>query len=96
MGLFNREKQTDNSTRLEARFRDYIEVFNSVAGQEVLKDLMLHCNFASSVISDNPHITYFNEGKRDVVLHILSVLRITPSQIKDFIVEDNSSLFDKE
>lgn len=58
------------------------KVFGGVDGEYVLNDLMAYCNFTSTTIADSPHLTYFNEGKREVILYILSELKKSPNELE--------------
>lgn len=59
--------------------RIYMEVFNTDNGQLVLQDLKNRCFFDISTSPDNFPIdaltTIKNEGKRSVLLHILTQLK---------------------
>lgn len=56
--------------------QSYRTLFGSDMGQAVLDDLAKHCNADRSSIGPDPHMTYFNEGKRAVYLHIKALLDI--------------------
>lgn len=49
---------------------DYENIFSQEAGKRVLKDLMLSCMVDKSTFSSDPLVMAFNEGKREVGLHI--------------------------
>lgn len=54
----------------------YKRVFSGSDGQKVLKDLMDFCHFAQPVHDpSNPMNTAFNDGKRRVVLRVISFLK---------------------
>ncbi len=60
----------------------YNDVFNSDDGQVILKDLANYCCFNhSSFISQDSHLTAFNEGARDAFLHILELTNINPQSL---------------
>jgi hypothetical protein len=64
------------------RTNDYRSVFNTEAGQKVLIDLCQICGmFDSSYVRDYDNAVVFNEGQRNVALHILKILRYTPEEI---------------
>mgnify|MGYP001052703546 CR=1 FL=1 len=50
----------------------YQDVFNCPQGQLVMRDLVIQSGYGSSLVEKDPHMTYYNEGKRDLFLHILS------------------------
>jgi hypothetical protein len=50
-------------------------LFNSTAGEKVLKDLEARCNWrASSYVAGDANATAFEEGKRAVILHIYNMM----------------------
>tara|TARA_Y100000310_G_scaffold239682_1_gene243373 strand:- start:11728 stop:11985 length:258 start_codon:yes stop_codon:yes gene_type:complete len=56
--------------------RLYKQVFGTPEGQKVLKDLMDFCGFMTpSYTPDNQYNTAFNEGRRRVLLRILSFMK---------------------
>lgn len=52
----------------------YKQAFNSIAGQEVLRDLESRCYFLDSTIAENPIIMAFKEGQRANFLHIKNMV----------------------
>jgi len=53
----------------------YTDVFTSTAGQKVLSDLEVRCNWrASSYVAGDANATAFEEGKRAVILHIYNIM----------------------
>jgi hypothetical protein len=53
----------------------YTDVFTSTAGQKVLSDLEVRCNWrASSYVAGDANATAFEEGKRAVILHIYNMM----------------------
>jgi len=54
---------------------DCKKIFNSDAGINVLRKLAFYCyeNRITSV-ADNVYLTYFNEGKRAVIIHIRDMI----------------------
>lgn len=46
----------------------------SPSGQAVLTDMMKAHKFLDTVFNDNPNVTAFNEGERNVILRILTIL----------------------
>ena len=63
--------------------RSWAEVFdvNNPSSQDVLKDLAIYCNFVKSSFNQNPQQMAFNEGARDVFLHILEMAKIEHKQV---------------
>tara|TARA_R110002020_G_scaffold429273_1_gene638794 strand:+ start:57 stop:314 length:258 start_codon:yes stop_codon:yes gene_type:complete len=70
---------------LEAQLREkerekvainYLHCFDTQAGQEVLKDLKEMYQDKSSVVADDPHGTYFQEGCRFVYLLITETVKL--------------------
>lgn len=57
-------------SRLEQIKTDYENIFSQEAGQRVLKDIMLSCLVDKSTFSSDSLVMAFNEGKREVGLHI--------------------------
>lgn len=54
-------------------------------GRKVLEDLMHYCNVGhSSFVPGDAHQTAFNEGARDVYLHILEMAGLTASDFPSF------------
>lgn len=53
----------------------YTDLFNSTAGEKVLRDLESRCNWrASSYVAGDANATAFEEGKRAVILHIYNMM----------------------
>ena len=63
------------------RLMDYRTVFGGEAGKRVLNDLIARHYVLGSTISGEPIIMAFNEGQREVVLHILRYMQMTPKDI---------------
>jgi len=73
----------DSLKQIEALKKAYNSIFSSEDGQKILKDLKRVCFFKSSTINDNPYVTYFNEGQRAVVLHILTRMNLDNIKVKE-------------
>lgn len=59
------------------------------AGRLVLQDLARYCRAGqSSFVSGDPHQTAFNEGARDVYLHIHEILGLGPADFLTKIEEE--------
>ena len=73
------KKQEDKAVGL---VRDYHQVFGSEQGKRVLYDLMSKNNITgSSFVAGETDSTAFNEGSRNVILAILHMLQMSPSQM---------------
>lgn len=66
----------------EAAFK-YKEVFESEAGQVVLKDLMTRFHMFQTTFqnTDSTSERDFNEGQRSVALHIFATAEVDPNQL---------------
>lgn len=60
----------------------YRQTFSTKFGEKVLADLQKRYNLRSS-FHDNPTRLAFNEGERNVVLMIMSLLSIDENQIQE-------------
>jgi hypothetical protein len=63
------------------RLQDYRAVFGSGEGRRVLNDLMARHYLLGSTLSADPISMAHAEGQREVVLHILRYMQMTPSDI---------------
>lgn len=73
---------------MAARVIDYKRTFGTDYGKRVLFDLMKRCSMLqSSYIIQDPNATIFNEGKRFMVLEILSKLKVNPNKFVEMIEE---------
>ena len=66
--------------KLRALRGSYKAVFGSPVGQEVLRDLARRFNFMTSTVGD-AHEMAVMEGQRTVILHILTMLRMSDEDI---------------
>lgn len=65
------------------------QIFASGEGQLVLSDLALYCRVGlSSFTPGDPHQTAFNEGARDVFLHIAEMAGIEPEDFPNIVKEN--------
>ena len=71
-----RIKRDRASEILAQQRRDFKATFGSEAGKRVLADLARLCYLTDSTFSENPYLTAVNEGRRQVMLHIQSVMRL--------------------
>ena len=63
--------------------KDYQFVFKSESGQRVLEDLKQTCFYYSPTVHALPHMMSYNEGQRNVMLHIETKLKLTIKRIKE-------------
>lgn len=62
---------------------DYAQTFKSEAGRRVLENLAQEFHLASPTFHPDPHVVAHSEGERNVVLYILTRLRMTePDYLK--------------
>ncbi len=62
--------------------------FDTATGKEVIKFLERHCCWYRSVWApDNPDMTLINDGKRQVLATIKTVLELNPDQIASLAKE---------
>ena len=69
------------------RVLDYKRTFDSPEGKRVLYDLMIFGNFISPTLTvkNDPIEMAFNEGKRQVVLKILTYCQLDLTMVEKFI-----------
>lgn len=76
--------------RVLARVKDYQNVFNSASGKRVLNDMMdVHHVLHSSFDPNSATQMAFREGERNVVLRILTLLKVKPDELRKKIEERN-------
>lgn len=71
----------------------YRSLFGSPAGDgaRVLADLARYCRAGTtSFVAGDPHQTAFNEGARDVFLHIVELAGLDPAAVADFFNEETN------
>ena len=76
------------SVDLVSRAIAYREVFESEKGKLILADLIEHCGLFRNTFSGDVNTMMLNEGKRNVLLYILSILNIDLLNLLK-MVEDN-------
>jgi hypothetical protein len=64
---------------------------NSAESKAILKDLATYCNFEKSSFDTNPYTMAFNEGARDVLLHILEMSKIKQEELISICEEFNKN-----
>ena len=76
-----------------ARVIDYKRVFSTAPGKRVLADLMQEGHLLAPTMTDsnNPNIIYFNEGKRNIVLFIMSILKLDVEKLRQQIDEESKN-----
>lgn len=67
--------------------KDYQSVFNNEVGRNVLYDLMNQHNILSSTFDDNAIEMARQEGERNVILRVLSLLKESPMKLLERINE---------
>lgn len=81
---------SDRSKPLKKRYSKivaYKKTFSTTEGREVLLDMMnVHNVFDSTFDIDNSQMCR-KEGERNVVLRLMTILKITPSQMQDLAEE---------
>jgi hypothetical protein len=76
------EKMNPGQLKARARVLAYQKVFSSGDGKKVLQDLMANHFVMSSTATQNEYVSIeFNEGQRNVVLRIMSILKIKPEEM---------------
>ncbi len=76
------------SKRSVAKVTCYKAFWNTPEGRKVLEDMILHHNvMSSSFVKDDPYETAFKEGERNVILRILSIIKINPKKMIKLIEE---------
>jgi hypothetical protein len=80
------EKHT--TKKLVNLVKDYQKVFNSKEGQHALFDLIRRSEILNSASSDwDPYRLAFNEGRRSIVLYILSKLDTDPEAFRKILID---------
>ncbi|MHA1482004.1 MAG: Bbp19 family protein [Candidatus Heimdallarchaeaceae archaeon] len=65
----------------------YKQAFGTAAGKEVLNYLIAATGMLTTSFDTDPIQMAFNEGQRNVVLHILNQLKMDPIKLRQFIEE---------
>lgn len=66
-------------------YHAYRTFFSTEEGEAVLKDLMKSCFFFQTTVAPTPEVTYFNEGKRNVVMQIIETAKLSPEKINKLV-----------
>lgn len=68
----------------------YKAAFGTEEGKKVLYDLMINHHMINPVmVKGDPYDTAFKEGERNVILRIISILKIDPVELLKKIEEGN-------
>ena len=82
-----------SKTQLQQRKRDFEITFRSEHGERVLKHLIRSNHILEPTFSTDPIQSAFNEGRRNAVLEIMSILHYRP---EDFMqLADNLEINDE-
>lgn len=85
------ELKTESAKRSLANLRDYQAVFLTPEGEKVLKDLMKRFGMLNSTAHDNPYTTYYCEGQRAVILHIIEKLKMNINDVYSVLLKQENS-----
>ena len=72
----------DQGARFVQLIRDYQEVFGTKSGERVLEDLMFQAEFMEmtpAIALQHPHMLSYADGKRNLYIQIVKMLREDPS-----------------
>ncbi|UCC74108.1 MAG: hypothetical protein JSV86_05995 [Gemmatimonadota bacterium] len=72
---------------LKRRKKDFEITFSSPQGKRVLGDLQRFCAASSTSFDGNPFTMARNEGRREVWLHVETVLRMEPAELEALMKE---------
>lgn len=72
--------------------QNYKEAFCTLAGKEVLKDLLRFCHYSEQIHNpNNSHDTAFKDGKRRVALRILGFLGMDTIELNELIKREKQT-----
>lgn len=80
----------------QVRAKHYHNVFSGASSEFVIQDLMKFCNYINSSFNEqypNSDVTIFNEGRRSVILYILSLLQVKEDRVREYL---NSEAYNNE
>lgn len=80
MNFFKRRAE-----KAEKTYNAYRRLFSTEDGAVVLADLMRSCNFMDTVYGEDANETYFNEGKRSVLLAIMKTAKMSPEEVSRIV-----------
>lgn len=85
------DKQDERVKLARRMISKYQKVFGSSDGKDVLKDL-INANFVldSTFAQNDPYLTALREGQRNVVLRILTILKINPNKFLEEVAKEAS------
>ena len=73
----------------------YRALFDTPEGQRVMRDLAAYCRVGtSSFTAGDPHQTAFNEGARDVFLHVAEMAGIRPEDFPQLTTTNHGDFRD--
>jgi hypothetical protein len=88
-----RQKAAD---RQLGRITDYKRTFGSDQGKRVLADLIAsHFIMTSTYVRNDINGQAFNEGQRQVILRIMTLMNVDPFKMKQIIEESNNNVQDE-
>jgi hypothetical protein len=83
------QNQNDEKKKALELNQAYKEVFLSVSGQKVLRDIASQCNLDTSTFNKDAMITSFQEGRRTIALYILGHLNTSSYEfLRQDVVDD--------
>jgi hypothetical protein len=88
-------KKTDKQKKISL-IQDYIAVFSSDEGQNVLKDLMEKGSLLKPTYADNDRLSLLNEGRRELLLYVLHNLSYDVSSILELMDESQNEKREKK
>ena len=94
MNFFKRRAE-----KAEKTYNAYRRLFATEDGKVVLADLMRSCNFMDTTFGADSHDTYYNEGKRSVLLAIMKTANMSPEEVSRIVTsikEEDAADFDDE
>ncbi len=86
--VFKGKKKKDPQEQKLDILKDYQDVFKTHAGQRVLQDLMHTHWIMSSTYTNDTTQMYIREGERNVVLRVLSILKVNMNELHERIKHD--------
>lgn len=84
------QKLSEQEKKQIRLFDAYKNVFSSPMGKAVLGDMMAKFHVKHPVRGDDPYDTYFRDGQRSVVLHIMGHLQLETKEYKEILLSRES------